>query len=822
MEMNYSKIDLGRVFPLSDVVDNAIISKKGDITFGWAITLPSAYTFDESDYDALISRLSSAARNLPPWSILHKQDIFTHDSYEMGETRGFLGSEYEKHFDGRKYLRHECRLFLTFSGKSAMWHSMGSCSVFGIKDLGKSEQNIRVCTSKAKEFIAFLEQCEGIKIRQITGDEFLGDSQHPGMIQSYMMMDEREMDLSHIMMGPDFVKAFDRKMVCFSVSKSDDMPSEVSSVKEISQLSTDNSSILLSSGALIGISLDCDHIVNQYVAIVPQQGILKDVETKRRRMKSSGSNVENRANAAEMEEVQADANGGSLFFVKSHINVMVWDSEDKLDETSGVVKSAMSTMGINAVFDSFDAPVLFFAGLPGAESELHKDNYMTLEIDSALCPWIYETFDTPIDGGGFKVCDRLRNVPITLDTGKAAERAELIDNYNAFILGPSGTGKSFVTNFYLRQCYDSGAHIFIVDIGDSYEGLCKVINEESGGRNGIYNQYNKEHPLSLNPFVGYEEESDGKSASLMYLEGLMKTIWTPKEGWTDHNSPILTECIRLFMSTCKEKGVAIPTISMFNNFVGNVLSDMIDKKEFYCGNALVEREDFNCEKFCHALSPFTESGTYPHLLNNRNPEDMSGNRFVVFELSSIKEDEQMLSIVTSTIMHEFERVMAKVKEFKYLVIDEAWKSITNKAMEPKIMELWRTARKHSASAVVVTQNVEDIISSPIIKNVIINNSSTKILLDQSNNKNNFAPIAGLFGLSQKETALVLSTRKGQNPTYSYREVFIQIGRKSGVYGIEASKAEQIAYQSNKEKKQPFLDLAERLGSAIGAIKKIME
>ena len=814
MEMNFSKVDLSAVFPLCEVLDDVIVSKKGDLTFGWRVILPPAYTFDEGEYDDLVGRLSGAARNLPDWTIIHKQDVFTHRKYEPEEATGFLGQSYERHFDGREYLEHESRIFLTFSSKSAMWHTMTDCSIFGIKEFVRKPEWTGLCRSKAKEFETFLGQCDGISLTPITGTELLGDGRNPGMIQSYLMMSEKDMSLSDIRLAPDSVKAFDRKMVCFSATMADQMPSEITSVKEVSTLSTAHSRIVLSTGSMLGIRLDCDHIVNQYVAILPQEMLLKGIETKRRRMKASSTgNIENRRNAEEMEAVQADANGGSLFFVKSHVNVMVWDREERLDEVSGVVKAMMSSMGINAVCNTFDTPVLYFAGLPGGESELHRDDYMTMELESALCPWVYETFDTDSSGGIFKVCDRTRNVPICLETIKSA------GNYNAFILGPSGTGKSFVTNFYLRQCYDAGGSIYIVDIGDSYEGLCKVIREESGGRDGLYYKYDRDSPLKLNPFFGYSEVKGGKSGSLMYLEGLLKTIWTPDDGWNDANTPILTEVIRTFMKQYERKKTR-PTFNDFDAFVSGPLKKKIEGSEFMCGNTIVMPADFDCDKFSKAMTPFTSKGTYSELLNGTEQIDLSASRFVIFELSSVKDDGKMLSIVTSTIMHEFEEMMTKVKSMKYLVIDEAWKAIANEAMEPKIMELWRTARKFSASAVVVTQDVEDIISSRIIKNVILNNSAMKILLDQSNCQNNFDPIAGLFGLDEKQSAMVLSTMKGVNPAYRYREAYIQIGSKAGVYGIEASPEEMIAYQSNKEAKQAFLDRTEELGSAIAAIKEL--
>ena len=236
------------------------------------------------------------------------------------------------------------------------------------------------------------------------------------------------------------------------------------------------------------------------------------------------------------------------------------------------------------------------------------------------------------------------------------------------------------------------------------------------------------------------------------------------------------------------------------------------------------KDDFDCENFCKAMFPFSSEGTYPQLLNNPAPVDHSDCRFVVYELSSVCDDELILSVVTSTIMHDFERMMRRKKGFKMLVIDEAWKAISNETMSPKLMELWRTARKYSAAAFVVTQDVADIRNNDVIKTVIVNNSAVKILLDHSNSQNSFDVVRETLGLNAIESALALSVKRhGLNPRYRYREAFISLGgRKSGVYGIETSPEEQVAYQSAKEAKAVFLQNVDRYGSAVKAIKETLK
>ena len=288
MEMNFTKSYLTEVFPLNGVIDGAIVSKKGDVTFAWKLGLPAITTQGESAYDAMIGRLSAAIRNLPPYTIVHKQDSFNYRKYQAGTPSGFLADSYERHFDGRPYLCHECRIFLTFSSKDAMWHSPLSSSLFGIKPFVKDKTAIGGLFSKAREFQTFLSQCPGLSVTPIAEDELTGDESHPGLIQRYMMLGRDDNQLSGIMLEPDSVKVFDRKMICYSVSDADQMPSSIPSVLEDRQLASANTRVETGLGSVFGLRLNCEHVVNQYIAVLPQASILRSIDSKRKKMKSGG------------------------------------------------------------------------------------------------------------------------------------------------------------------------------------------------------------------------------------------------------------------------------------------------------------------------------------------------------------------------------------------------------------------------------------------------------------------------------------------------------------------------------------------------------
>jgi len=150
-----------------------------------------------------------------------------------------------------------------------------------------------------------------------------------------------------------------------------------------------------------------------------------------------------------------------------------------------------------------------------------------------------------------------------------------------------------------------------------------------------------------------------------------------------------------------------------------------------------------------------------------------------------------------------------------ILIEEAWKAIAKEGMAEYIRYLFKTVRKFFGEAVVVTQDVEDIISSPVVKQAIINNSDCKILLDQSKYQNKFDQIQELLGLTEKEKALVLSINKANDPEKKYKEVFISLGGMlSKVYRTEVSPEEYFAYTTEEKEKIRVQQSSERFSGDI--------
>ena len=799
------QIDIRDNFPVMNGGDGIILSKRGDICMGWEVLLPPAFRCNEEKYDSLIASLCGAIALLPDYTIIHKQDIFMRKRYSSERVSGFLEKAYEEHFDGREYLDHRCFLWLSFSSKKNV--RSGSSGLLGLAAAGlPSASQIGRMVTAAEQFGAMLSGNSLLSLRRLTEEDIFG-GERPGILQDYLNFTDGGADvLSDIQVSPNKIRVGDKEIVCHLFADLDQLPGEVASCKRNRDLSTENSAVMLSYLNDIGQSLDCEHVVNWFCVKEPLKDIHGSLDSKRRQMQSmSARNAENRKYAEEINEYLETAATEQMSTVRCHLNV--FSTDDNLTTT------AISKLGVTPVRDTANAPAQFWTSIPGNESGLAFSEYMTMEMQSSLCLNLYDGFDTGIADGVLKMSDRIRLVPQRFDIQEKALDHGLIENYNVFLLGPSGSGKSFFMNKYLRSCYVAGQHCFLIDVGDSYRALCHIIKEESGGKDGTYYTFEKGKPISFNPFRNVKRFSQADSEAMNFLFTLMVTLW--KNGKVEISSSAekyVRESISAFLR--QWDGVSDPIFNDYFEFVRDVFGDLLKQEE-------AGKEYFDLKDYLISLEQFYKSGPYDYLLNSAESVNILGDRFVVFEIDHIKGDPVIYPITTLIIMDAFMEKMTSNSDFKVMCIEEAWKAIMGTQMATYMLELWKTARKHRTSAMVVTQELKDITSSPIIKDSIVENSGVKILLDQTKYVNRFDVLASELSLSEDDKAMVLSLNRLKIPGASGREVFFNLGnKKSFVMRLEVSPEERIAFSSQKRDKEKLATAVAKTGSYIKAIKKL--
>ena len=808
-------------FPLLRVENNCIISKFADITTAYRVTLPELFTLTGEEYEALHGAWLKALKVLPDYTVVHKQDFFIEERYaapEDGSERSFLARSYERHFNERPYLRHSCYLYVTKTTPERMRQTSASsvlCRGFIVPREMRDTDAVTRFLEAAEQMERILNDSGLVRVERLTEDEIVGTADDAGLLARYFALSDERLPVVNedIRLDPGTMRIGDKFLSMHTLSDLDMLPQSVATDFRYERLSTDRSDCRLSFAAPVGLLLSCNHVYNQVVFLDDHDETLKRLEATARNMNSLAAY--SRSNAINREWIEMylnEAHSQGLRSVRCHCNVMAWaENEAELKRLRNDVGSQLALMGCTPHHNTVDVPVLFWAAIPGNEADFPAEESFYTFLDQALCLFNEETnYRSSLSPFGIKMSDRLSGIPIHLDISDLPMKRGTITNRNKFILGPSGSGKSYLTNHLVRQYWEQGSHILLVDTGNSYQGLCSLIHAKTKGRDGVYFTYTEEAPIAFNPF--YVEDGVYDVEKRESLKTLLLTLWKREsEEPTRSEEVALSNAVNLYLSKLRADRSIVPSFDTFYEFVETDYRRLLEQKR-------VREKDFDLANFLNVLEPYYKGGEYDYLLNSDRQLDLLDKRFIVFELDNISSNRTLLPVVTLIIMETFISKMRRLKGVrKMILIEECWKALTSANMSTYIRYLYKTVRKYFGEAVVVTQEVDDIISSPIVKESIINNADCKILLDQRKYLSKFDGIQRLLGLTDKERAQILSINLSNDPKRRYKEVWIGLGGvQSAVYATETSVEEYLTYTTEESEKMKVMELAEKLGGDIEA------
>lgn len=817
---------LERMFPILSVENNCMVSKQGDITVCYKVILPEIFTISDKEYETIHSVWNKAIKNLPEFTVIHKQDWFIKENYEADfkdAEQSYLSRSFERHFNERPYLNHSCYLFITKTTKERI-KSQSNFSSLTRGELIPKEIRDKDSVQSFLEAIAQLEKIINdsglIQLIKLSEEDIIGSESKSGLLEQYLTLSSTKRgSLQDIVISSDQVRVGDNRLSVHTLSSTDDLPTEVSYLSRYEKLSTDKSSMALSFASPVGLLLNCNHIYNQYLFIEDSDYNLKQFEKSAKNMHSLARySRANQINKQWIEEYLNEAHSKGLTSIKAHFNVMAWsDNPSELKQLKNDCGSAIASMECVPRHNTVDAATLYWAGMPGNSADFPSEESFYTFIEPALCFFSGETnYQNSLSPFGIKMADRLTGKPIHLDISDLPMKKGIITNRNKFILGPSGSGKSFFTNHMVRQYYEQSAHVLLVDTGNSYQGLCELIKGKTKGEDGVYFTYTEENPIAFNPF--YTDDGVFDIEKRESIKTLILTLWKRDDQPPSRAEEVaLSNAVSGYIQKLQNSSVK-PSFNTFYEYIKTDYKAELEQKQ-------VREKDFDLANFLNVLEPYYKGGEYDYLLNSESELDLLNKRFIVFEIDAIKDHKILFPIVTIIIMEVFINKMRRLKgQRKLILIEEAWKAIAKEGMADYLKYLFKTVRKFFGEAIVVTQEVDDIIQSPIVKESIINNSDCKILLDQRKYMNKFDDIQAMLGLTDKEKAQILSINLNNNPNRLYKEVWIGLGgTHSGVYATEVSYSEYLTYTTEETEKLEVMNLAKELdGNVEMAIRRLVQ
>ena len=783
--MNFKPIE--NSLPILGFNGDFLISNNLDIGFGLRLGLPELLTCSKEKLYMLHDTFQRAINLLPENTFLHKQDFyFVHEFESEVSENVSLGTCHLHHFEGRSYLKHECYLYVSLLNVGLLKAYLSSALIFSGKSRRQENHQIEKLKELQTNLISLFTQ-SGIKCEPITKKETVGDEGASGLIERYLTLNFQ--NKGTLLGGIDFrdrLRVMDQFVEILSLSDHSHLPSSLSPVGRHAQ-----TSLPVSLVNPITFNLPFSHITNQFIYVPNQQGTKAGLENDYKKIYSlSRFSTENKVNAGLIQDFLDSVQTTGDKVVKTHFNLVLFDSSiPNLKKNKSEVSSAFSLMNCFPYQHSFDLPLLFFASVPFS-SQLPETELFITQVPQACCLTNFEG-DIRSSDSDFTIhlSNRQEGCPVKIDLSDEPVEKGVIHNRNKLIIGGSGSGKSFLTNHLLRQYAESeNCHVVLLDVGRSYELLVRYLDErlkDHGGAELI--EFTPEQPISFNPFV-----VEGKP-SVEQTQTILSVVYTIyKENLSEMEKDVIAHSLTAFF---KAEGVE-RSFNGYYDFCKSFIPDLIEEQAL----------QFNHSEFFFILSKYYRDGEYGYLLNKPMETDRFFQcPFLVFELDNIKDHPIIFPVATLIIMDIFLQKMRRLKGVrKVICIEEAWKAIATPEMAGYIKYFFKTIRKFFGEAMVVTQEIDDIISSPVVRDAIINNADTRILLDMGKFKNKFELISQTLGLSEFQKEQVLSINKNLPSNRKLKEVFIAQGENSKVFALEVSRAEYYCYTSEQKEKELIL------------------
>ncbi|MCX2838418.1 TraG family conjugative transposon ATPase [Salinimicrobium sp. CDJ15-81-2] len=784
-----NKINLSDFTPIIDIQDNIIFANNGNVVLCYEGMLPEIYSLSEKDFKDIHGVWFQALKSLPNGSVVHKQDIYLKKSYsaELLPNTTFLEKATHEHFKGREYMEHRCYLFFILTKNKALNNpkyvnpfrkvSKGMCQ--------ELDDNLKSFISSVSDSVSFINNSRrmsflplgAVEIQALTNSFFNGFSEG---FDTDMLLNK-----SNIQVGDNYFDALAiNSERCFGET--------VQSSKVNERFTSDE--FIFHQGFIdgLGLTLNENHMVNQILYLDDKQKWRKLLDNKIEELhKSSNFGSQNKVVLGKIQHILDQINADDTSrIIRGHFNVIYWAKEaGELAQIASKVKTEFKELDITPYYPRGEERKNYVVNSYCCFSSnfSNSDLYVT-DLKHALCLLINNT-NYKSDPTGIIFNDREHNIPVLKDVWDEGKKR--IKARNFAIFAPTGEGKSFLANNILRQYFESGVRLVIIDLGGSYTKFAKLYPEKY-----TVLRYESGKNLGINPFYISNSE-DVTPERLEDLSMFLFELFGSDLKVTKAQSVSIRKILLHYYSNVPEKH----SLDNFYRFVETNQKDLLQKLKIHA-------DYFNIVNFLHVMSEYVGDGLYSFLfeISEDQTYKIEDKRLIVFELDEVKDNKEVLSVMLKLIKSAIQRTIWKNRAEKGIILfDEFAKQLKFENVLESVEFYYQAIRKQNGAIGIILQSINQLPNNSISASILEN---TQVIYSLHNEKG-YNELAKRLNLSSHDLNQLKSIRNNLSGERKYTEMFIKIGKESNVFRLEVPREVYAAYLTDGYENEEIMKLYEK-------------
>jgi len=791
------KVNLNSHHPILDIQNHVVFANNGNVVLCYKVALSEIYSLSEQDFEELHSMWFQAFKSLPTGTVIHKQDSYQKVGYDAGQlpNNTFLEKATYEYFKEREYLSHQSYLFFVLPLDKTL-NAAKYVNPFRKAEKGfhrKLDVQVAEFITAVDDAVSFINNGQRVSLSPMPTDEILThtNNYYNGFNQDFdtdMLLENK-----HIEIGNHF---FD----VIAVTNENCFGGPIQSSKTNEKFTSDDFTFHQGFIDGLGLELNENHIVNHVLYLDDKHKWRKLLDKKVEELnKSSNFGSQNKIVLKKIQHILDQINHDDASrIIRGHLNVIFWHPEaEHLKRIASQIKAGFKELDIVPYHPNGEERKHYFLNShPCYATNFSNEDLYVTDLKHALCLYINSTNYTS-DTTGIIFNDRQYNIPVLKDVWD--EQKKRIKARNFAIFAPTGEGKSFLANNILRQYFEQGVRLVLIDLGGSYAKFAKLYLGQH-----VILRYEQGKNLGINPFY-MAADSDLTPERLEDLAVFLLELLAADRPSKSQEVAIKKVLLYYYKTIRQDHSLA----SLYQ-FVD-------DRKDTLIQELQIKEAHFSTYDFLHILSEYVEDGPYSFLFNTGADQTytIEDKRLIIFELDEVRDNKEILSMMLKLIKSAIQRTIWRNRSERGIILfDEFAKQLKFPNVLESVEFYYQAIRKQNGAIGIILQSINQLPENSTSASILEN---TQVIYSLRNEKG-YDALQKRLNLSSHDLNQLKSIRNNLTGEQKYTEIFIKIGKESNVFRLEVPPEVYAAYLTDGTESTEIMNLYEETHDMEKAIK----